>query len=108
MNKKHLSIAVLLGLACYAPAGAQQVLATDNALTGCQVRIEGASSSDNPENLFDGDDTTLFHLEEATSATMIFTLNEPWYIAGVNFVAGENTDLTPDKISLYGLDESGK
>ncbi len=108
MNKKHLSIAVLLGLACYAPAGAQQVLATDNALTGCQVRIEGASSSDNPENLFDGDDTTLFHLEDATSASMIFTLREPWYIAGVNFVAGENTDLTPTKISLYGLDESGK
>ena len=49
------------------------------------MQIEGGSSSDNPENLFDGYDTTLFHLENATSASLIFTLQEPWYIAGVNF-----------------------
>ncbi len=105
MNKKNISIAALLTALPIIPTAAQQSLATDNALTGCRMEIEGSSIPTNAESLFDGDESTIFHLDNATSASMIFTLAQPWYVHGVNLVAGENMDMAPTKVSLYGLDE---
>ena len=105
MNKTNIHIAALLATVSVAPAAAQQVLATDNALAGCKMEIEGAQMPVTAENLFDGDDTTIFHLDNATEASMIFTLRQPWYVQGVNLVAGDNLEMAPAKVSIYGLDE---
>ena len=106
MNTKLLSAAVLSCLTGFVAAHAQQVLATDNALTGARIEIDGiASLPAEISNLIDGDFTSVCRIDNVENVSFIFDLDRPWNVSGLNVVAGSDLALATGKITLYAYSE---
>ncbi len=102
MNTKLLSAAVLSSLAAFATAHAQQVLATDNALTGARMEIEGVETlPGDASNLLDGNFTSVCRFDNLQNISFVFHLDSPWQVSGWNVAAGSDLALATGKVTLY-------
>lgn len=107
MDIRSFSVALFFSLAGWGIANAQHVLATDNALTGAHMEIEGVETIPaDAANLLDGDFTTVTRFDNVEKVTFIFTLDRPWEVSGWNVVVGSDLALATGKVTFYARESA--